>query len=165
MSEHTLTRRVKLAADVPKHGMLSTLVTHARDLAVLEQLVEYPPVGSIEVVFACNALLPHVLICFGRVDFFPRHIQVAGQNDALACLGKISDASLQGGKETVAEIVSQAIAVGRTVDTKEHKGGKLEHETAALSVERGWVNAQGSHLGGRRITANASVVWQVSVCS
>jgi hypothetical protein len=163
MGEHALTGGVELATDVPEDGMLSALVALARDLAILEQLVEDASVRSIEVVFPGDALLAHVFLCLGRIYLFSRYVQVASQNDALPHLGKIPDAGIQRGNKAVAEVVSKAIAVGRTVDTEEYESREFEHQAAALCVERRWIDPQGSDLGRRRITTNTCVFWQISI--
>jgi hypothetical protein len=165
MGEHALARGVKLATDIPKHRLLPAFVTHARNPAILEQLVEDASVGSVEVVFARNALLSHVLIRLGRVYLFSRHVEIARQHDAFANLCEIADASVQRSEEAVTKVVSQAIAVGRAVDAKKHKGWELKHQTATFGIEGGRVNAQGSHLGGRRIAAYGGVFRQFSIWS
>lgn len=161
---HALAVGMELATEVPEDRTLSARITLAGNLAVLEELVEDAPVGSIQVVIPRQPFLSYCLLRPSGINLLAGHVQVAGQDHPFAHLCEITNADVEGAKEAMTELVSEAVAVGGTVDAKQHKGRELEDQTASFGVESGWIDGQGVDLGRREVTADGCVFGQIAVC-
>lgn len=60
----------------------------------------------------------HVIFRFRCINEIARDIQIAGQDNVLAHLGEVPYACVEHVEKTVTKVITQAIAVGGTVDAK-----------------------------------------------
>jgi hypothetical protein len=154
---------MKFATQVVQDGFFSSFITMPRYLAIPQKLVEDTPVRCAEVLRVCHAFRAHIVLCFGRVNEVTGDVQVASEYDVLAHLSEVADPRVECCQEAVTKVISQTIAVGRAIDTKEYESRELDDEAASLCIEDCRIDSKARDLAGRGVAADACVFVELTV--
>jgi hypothetical protein len=153
---------VKAATQIPENRCFTTLISLAYDVPVEYEMIEDAPHRGVQPVAEINFSFAQCLRNTSRVKCGANNVQVASENDLLACSDQVPYPDVECLEEANAKVVTSLIAVCGTVHSEEHEARKFENNATAFRVKCCLVN-NSVELIRSRIATDLLVFREVSV--
>lgn len=126
---------MKATAQIPENRCFAALISLANHVPIEYEMIEDASHRGVQPVAEINFSFAQCLRNTGRVKCGANNVQVASENDLLACSDQVSYPDIEGLEEANAKVVTSLIAVCGTVHSKEHEARELENNATTFRVK------------------------------